>query len=153
MVASSSPKAGAANATHARKTRDRMGSRGATPGPAHRLRARALRGRSSTGHCVRVFDAAMPVRAGSPHAPPSLMARAEQRAGSRVRCGSAAAYVTYHRHTHTALVADLSHTGMQLRGSNLPEPGTWVSLIFVAPPHELGATAHVVWKDPRRGAA
>ena len=80
------------------------------------------------------------------------MERVEHRAGSRVRCGSAAAYVTQHRHSEPALVTDLSHTGMQLRGTNLPEPGTWVSLIFVAPPRELGAVAHVAWKDSRRGA-
>lgn len=80
------------------------------------------------------------------------MARAERRAGSRVRCGSAAAYLTHHRHTHTALVADVSHTGVQLRGFDLPDPGAWVSLLFAAPPHEIGATAHVAWKDRRRGA-
>lgn len=41
---------------------------------------------------------------------------------------------------------------MQLRGSDLPDLGAWVSLIFVGPPRELGAVAHVVWKDDRRGA-
>jgi len=105
-----------------------------------------------TGHRVRISAAAKPPRDGAFRAPPSLMARAERRAGSRVRCGSAAAYLTHHRHTHTALVADVSHTGMQLRGSDLPELGAWVSLIFVAPPRELGAIAHVAWKDDRRGA-
>ena len=41
---------------------------------------------------------------------------------------------------------------MQLRGSDLPEPGSWVSLVFVAPPRELGAAARVAWKDERRHA-
>lgn len=81
-----------------------------------------------------------------------LMHHDERRQLARFGCYSAAAYLTHHRHTSSTLVADLSGNGVQLRGDHLPPPGTWISLTISLPPHELDATGHVAWHDPRRHA-
>lgn len=80
------------------------------------------------------------------------MTRKERRGGSRVRCGTAAAYVTHHRHSQPAIVTDISLSGLQLRGTELPAPGSWVSISLVSPPHEISAIGHVRWRDERRHA-
>jgi hypothetical protein len=80
------------------------------------------------------------------------MTRKERRGGSRVRCGTAAAYVTHHRRSQPAVVTDISLTGLQLRGIELPPPGSWISVSIISPPHELSAVGHVRWRDDRRNA-
>ncbi len=80
------------------------------------------------------------------------MTRKERRGGSRVRCGTAAAYVTHQRQSQPAVVTDISLTGIQLRGVELPPPGSWVSISIISPPHELSAVGHVRWRDDRRRA-
>jgi hypothetical protein len=80
------------------------------------------------------------------------MTRNERRAVSRVHCGTAAAYVTHHRQSRPAVVTDISLTGLQLRGIELPPPGSWISISIVSPPHDLSAVGHVRWRDDRRRA-
>lgn len=80
------------------------------------------------------------------------MTRKERRGGSRVRCGTAAALITHHHRSHSAVVTDISLTGLQLRGNELPAPGAWISVSLVSPPHEVSAIGHVRWRDERRQA-
>ena len=80
------------------------------------------------------------------------MTRKERRGGSRVRCGTAAALITHHHRSHSAVVADISLSGLQLRGDELPAPGAWISVSLVSPPHEVTAIGHVRWRDERRQA-
>jgi hypothetical protein len=46
----------------------------------------------------------------------------------------------------------MSLSGLQLRGTELPAPGAWVSVAFVAPPLDVAAVGCVRWRDERRCA-
>jgi len=72
----------------------------------------------------------------------------ERRGASRVRCFSAPVYLASDGHVATALVTDLSRTGLQLVGNELPPPESQLSLAVKLPTRELAATGHVAWTDP-----
>ncbi len=75
----------------------------------------------------------------------------ERRGAPRVRCFSAPAYLATDGYVATALVADVSRTGVRLLGKELPDRDSQLSLAVKLPSHELSTTGHVAWIDPAHG--